>query len=176
MRGREGPGDVDYFKLHVSGAPQLWELDATGDKINSIAWYRQDGTDLANGEVSVDGTGASLEDMYLVPGDHWVRVDAQGDYSLSLKPLGPPDPNGEREPNNDSTNAQPLELGVPRTGRLTRNNDLDVSRFSLGANERLHLSISLPATEASPGGSSRTASPPWPAFAPLTLVSPSTKT
>ena len=113
MRGRQGEGDVDYFKVTVSGPPQLWELDATGTSVAGIHWYRQDGTDLASGETSPDGGSARLEDMYFVPGDHWVRIDAAGDYSLTLKPLGPPDPNGEREPNDSPTDAEPLALDSP---------------------------------------------------------------
>jgi Mg-chelatase subunit ChlD len=145
MRGRQMPGDVDYFKLTVAGAPQLWELTATGDDINGVSWYRRDGTELASAEVATDGLTATLVDMYLIPGDHWIRVDAVGDYSLSLAPEGPPDPNGEREPNNDSLDAQPIALGVPRTGRLAQDNDIDINRFTLTAAERLHLTITPPA-------------------------------
>jgi von Willebrand factor type A domain len=148
MRGRQMPGDVDYFRLTVSGAPQLWELQATGDQISDVQWYRQDQTDLADAQVAADQHSAELDDMYLIPGDHWIRVDAVGDYSLSITPEGPPDPNGEREPNNDSLDAQPLALGVARSGRLPSDNDIDVSRFSLSAAERLHLSITPPADGA----------------------------
>ena len=68
MRGRQMPGDVDYFRLTVSGAPQLWELTATGDHINGVSWYRRDGTSLASAEVASDNLSASLDDMYLIPG------------------------------------------------------------------------------------------------------------
>jgi hypothetical protein len=152
MRGREAPGDVDYFKVTTAGAPQLFLLEASGTEIDKLDWYRRDGTDIGTGEVAADHSSASLEDMYLVPGDHWIRIDAIGDYSLVLTPEGPPDPNGEREPNDSSVDAQPLALGVPRTGRLVRNNDIDVSRFSLQAAERLRLSITPPADGAAAWG------------------------
>src|SRR6185295_17306701 len=144
MRGRQTFGDTDYFKVTVSGAPQLWLLTATGTRINGLRWVKRDGTDLEDGQVATGNQQAALEDLYLVPGDHWVRVDAEGDYNLSLTPLGPPDPNGEVEPNNDSLNAQALPLGTPRTGRLVRDNDLDINRFSVQANERVRLHITPP--------------------------------
>ena len=53
-------------------------------------------------QVGPDGTTATLTDLYLVPGVHWfgVRVDGP-EYALAATTLGPPDPDGEREPNGD---------------------------------------------------------------------------
>jgi len=144
MHGRATQSDIDVYRVTVSGAPQLWQLDAKGTEIDGVSWLTRDGTLLETGLVASGGGSATLEDMYLVPGDHWIQVNALGDYTLTLSPLGPPDPNGELEPNNDSLHAQALALGTPRTGRLVRFTDLDVNRFSLQAAERVHLHIAPP--------------------------------
>ena len=145
MRGHASTIDTDTFRVNVSGAPQLYQLDAKGEEIDGIDWIDRDGTELESGQVA-DGHGsASLEDMCPRTGDHWVAIHAIGDYTLALTPLGPPDPNGELEPNNDSMHAQALALDTPRTGRIVRFGDLDINRFSLQAAERLHLNLAPPA-------------------------------
>ena len=114
-----------------------------------MRWVLPDSTDLADAQVSSDGTSATLPDMYLIPGAHWFRVDGDtGDYSLHITALGPPDPNAEREPNSDSLHAEPLALGVTRTGRLPIMNDADVFRFSLSAAEHVRIHLDPPADGA----------------------------
>jgi Mg-chelatase subunit ChlD len=144
MLGRQVAGDVDYFKVSVAGVAQLWRLDATGLQIDNLRQVKRDGTVLAGADIAPDRKSAVLEDIYFVPGDHWVRIDGIGDYSLRLTPQGPPDPNAEHEPNNDSASAEPLAIGKPRIGRLVSPNDVDISRFSLAAAEHLHLTLTPP--------------------------------
>lgn len=90
-------------------------------------------------------TTVTLADLYLVPGDHLIRIGTTGgDYTLTLTPLGPPDPTGEREPNNDAVSAQPIVIGQPLDGRLPQVSDRDVFRFSLAAREHLALTVTPP--------------------------------
>ena len=53
------------------------------------------------------GSTALIEDLYLVAGDHLLTVGADGEYSLALTSLGPPDLAAEREPNDDPDHAAP---------------------------------------------------------------------
>lgn len=146
MRGRLDGVEYDVFRVHVDGVPQLWEVDATGTQLDGLAWLEADGTSLGTADVSTDHTSASLTDMFLVPGDHWFRVTGQGgEYTLALTPIGSPDPNSEREPNNDELHAEPFGIGAIRSGRLPRLSDTDVYRFSLEATEHVALTLDAPA-------------------------------
>ncbi len=144
MHGGVSEGDRDYYRITVTGAPQLWQLDAMGDHIDSLAWVAADDTALGYAQVAAGGASASLEDMYLIPGDHWVVIAGDGEYTLRLTPLGPPDPNGEREPNNDADHAEPIGLDHRLVGRLALPTDTDVYRFSLQATEHLVMHLDPP--------------------------------
>jgi hypothetical protein len=146
MRGLGGDGDTDIFVVDVTGDAQLWEVQLRGLGVGRLTWIRPDWATYAEGAVDPDRTLATLTDLYLVPGRHWFRVEAAGDYSLDVAPLGPPDPNAEREPNNGSSYAQPYRLGrTDMVGRLPSLNDTDVLRFSLAGTERVILVAEPPA-------------------------------
>ena len=81
-----------------------------------------------------------------MPGEHLLRVASAGEYELRLTPLGPPDPDAEREPNNDAAFAEPLRLSRERVvGRLPSLGDRDVFRFSLAGPERIAITATPPA-------------------------------
>jgi hypothetical protein len=93
FRGRLHPSDIDWFRLHVSGEPQLWEVTAQGTELAYLDAYRAGDTRLASGQVSDDASSVTLTDLYLIPGDHWFRLGGTtGEYQLRATPLGPPDP------------------------------------------------------------------------------------
>ena len=142
MRGLGGAGETDVFRLTTTGEPQLWEVRLAGTGVERLAWIRADGQVLAEGAVDLDHANAVATDLYLVPGDHWFRSGGGGDYRISATPLGPPDPEAEREPNNDAAFAQPYRLGrTQMLGRLPSPVDRDVFRFSLAAAERVVLRL-----------------------------------
>ena len=117
IRGVFTEQDYDFYRVTTTGEPQLWQVDATGSGISALRWVQADGTELGTGDIT-DGH-ALLTDLYLIPGNHWLRVDgSNGEYSLALTALGPPDPNSEREPNDQALNAEPFAAGQTRTGRL----------------------------------------------------------
>ena len=148
MRGHQTDSDPDLFAVSVSGPAQLWQLDATGDHLSQLRWSAADGSELASADVASDGSSATLTDMYLIPGPHWLRIDGSGDYGLRLTPLGPPQPGSEREPNNVSDAAEPLLVGDARNGRLPGPNDIDVFRLSLAAPEHIRIAVDPPADGA----------------------------
>ncbi len=148
MHGRSANGDDDHYMIEVTGEPTVWRLDVTGTGIRDVLWIEPDREVRGTADVARDGTSASLWDMYLIPGRHWVMVDTTGeDYTITMTPLGPLAPGTEREPNDDADNAEPLDLGVERTGRLPGPGDTDVVRFSLEAAEHLLLRLEPPADD-----------------------------
>jgi hypothetical protein len=95
--------------------------------------------------VARDGTSATLTDLYLVPGQHWLLVRARdGDYAVQVRPLGPPDPDAEREPNDAPERAEAYRIGQRRVGRLATSTDRDLFRFTVAASERIVLRLAQP--------------------------------
>ena len=149
MRGRISPTDTDYFRLAVTGEPQLWRVEAVGQAAITVSAVDASGEVERSAASPDDANRAQISDLYLVPGDHWLRVQGEaGDYSLRLVPLGPPDPKGEREPNDSDDRAQALRVGETRNGRLAEASDADAYRFFLAATEHLALRIDPPADGA----------------------------
>ncbi|MFN8620889.1 MAG: VWA domain-containing protein [Chloroflexota bacterium] len=149
MHGLGSGDDTDVFRLAVAGEPQLWEIRVQGTGVGRLAWIKADWTALAEGGLSDDRTNATLTDLYLVPGTQLFRVEGGGDYTLTATPLGPPDPNAEREPNNDAAYAEPYRLDrTDLIGRLPNANDNDVFRFTLAADERVILTATPPSDGA----------------------------
>ncbi len=156
-------GDIDHFRIPVSGPPQLWRIEATGGGVTELGLID------ANGQVLVyavpeDGT-ATLSDVYLPPGDYVVYVrGSSGEYTISATPLGPaatpapplpgatpeplaaaPDPLHEQEPNDSPDRSQPTRLLEVRTGRLATETDVDFYRFSLQGPTFAQMTVTVPA-------------------------------
>ena len=145
MNGRATDGDVDVFRVAVEGEPQIWRLDAYGDQIERLDWIRADGTYLAPADLAADRASALITDLYLIPGEHWIRYQGSGgDYHLALTSLGPIDPDAEREPNDRPVDAESLRVGVPRTGRLPTVADEDMYRFRTRALDHLMITLEAP--------------------------------
>jgi hypothetical protein len=154
MTGRLETSAPDYFRAHIEGEPQLWEVVASGPGVG-LSWVRTDGVALGVGvDPDSGGERSLLTDVYLIPGDHWFRVHGSGDYTLAMTPLGPPIPGGEREPNNDLAVAEPLPIGGSMTGRIGTASDWDVYRFSL-ASPSSSTSCCLPETMPSASAARR---------------------
>ncbi|MFW2404620.1 MAG: VWA domain-containing protein, partial [Gammaproteobacteria bacterium] len=79
------------------------------------------------------------------PGRHYLRVAGRdgGSYTLLARALGPPDPNGEMEPN-DKHNKQRLAIGQTRTGVSADKGDLDYYRFFVANWDHLRLTFTPP--------------------------------
>jgi hypothetical protein len=124
----------------------VWRLDVTGSQIRSVTWAEPDKELRGTADISPDGTQASLWDIAMVPGEHWFAIETRGeDWTMALTPLGPRAAGAEREPNNDTANAEPIELDVPRTGRLPGPADTDVIRFSTSVPEHVAIHLEPPA-------------------------------
>ena len=145
MRGRFNGLETDNYRINVTGDPQIWQLTVDGEGLQRVEVVGADGTTLEYATVSDNGTHAQISDLFLTPGDHWFHLEGDsGDYVIKVVPTGPPDPNGEHEPNNDATNGERLDLGQTRNGRLVEQSDVDFYRFSLAAHEHIVLTIDEP--------------------------------
>jgi Mg-chelatase subunit ChlD len=142
MRGRLD--NVDHLRVHIDGEPQLWQIEAQGPGVR-VVWIRTDGYAQALG-TDPDGTGARsvITDAYLIPGEQWLRLDGTGEYSVTLEPLGPLLPDGEREPNDALAFANTLPMDGSVTGRIGTGADHDVYRFSLPGPEHVRLTLEPP--------------------------------
>lgn len=151
MHGISRDGDIDMYTVHVGeGTPLIWRLDIAGEGVQAPEWRQPDRTHVGSVAVGEDGTSATIEDLYLVSGDHLLTVRGGGDYTLTLTPIGTPDLAAEREPNDDADHAAPLVVGAHRTGRLPAGGDVDVYRFSLAAPE--HVLVTVEPTTGGGGG------------------------
>lgn len=142
--GRLAANDVDIFQMTVSGEPQVWRIEVTGPGVSGSHLMNAAGMRMMS--ASVGGGEARIEDAYLVPGDHWIEVTgASGDYAIRAIPLGPPDRQHEREPNDLPDRSQPIRLDEERTGRLPVIDDMDIYRFSLPGTTYVEITITPPA-------------------------------
>jgi Mg-chelatase subunit ChlD len=145
MTARGGPEDDDVFRVAIDGEPQLWQIDVAGSAIRRADMVSPRGVTLASADIASDGSSATLADLYLVPGEHWLRVSSSGiEYAVQATALGPPDPDGEREPNDESLRAQRYRIGARRVGRLPTMTDRDVYRFTLAAPQHVELDVVQP--------------------------------
>ncbi|MBX3031377.1 MAG: hypothetical protein KF809_14610, partial [Chloroflexi bacterium] len=138
MHGTARAREVDVYRVRMPlDVPHRWRLDILGDGLELPQWSQPDGTLAGSPSVSDDGSGAVIDDLVLVSGDHFLEVRALGDYVLTLTDLGAIDPLAETEPNDDAEHAGRLAWDIARHGRLATPTDADVYRFSLAASEHV---------------------------------------
>ncbi|MBT8443986.1 MAG: hypothetical protein KJO13_04535, partial [Gammaproteobacteria bacterium] len=143
----DGRDDVDFYRFTIEGEPQLWRVLAVGENIKSIE-YRDSVGGLSQRIEGASGQRrVSLENLFLLPGTHYFSVTGReaGEYTLLGRALGPPDPNGELEPNDDESRMQALRIGQERTGLLNNPNDVDLYKFHLAGWDNIRLAIAPPA-------------------------------
>jgi hypothetical protein len=147
IKGRfSGRLEDDYFKFVVTDEPQLWRFQVIGDEVHELAYYDASGHQTQVYRIPRGQRRVRLDNVYLLPGIHNVRVAGRegGTYTLLARPIGPPDPNGEFEPNDDPSRMQPLRFGQTRTGLLHDKQDEDNYRFYLAHWDRFRLTIAPP--------------------------------
>jgi hypothetical protein len=144
MHGQARNGDWDTYRVPITGEPQLWRLEVAGEHIGQPEWLQPDGTHVGTPVLAADGTRAIIEDLHLVPGEHRLTVSAEGEYTMTLTPLGPPDLAAEHEPNDDADHAAVLRMQGTRTGRLATAGEVDVYRFSLEGTDHVVVTAAPP--------------------------------
>ena len=146
IKGRFSGDDTDFFQFLVADEPQLWRFQVIGDEIFEVGYYDGSLTQKAKLRAKPGERRLRLDDIFLLPGRHFLRVQGRngGEYALLARALGPPDPNGEIEPN-DAQNMQRLAIGQTRTGLLVEDTDIDYYRFFLANWDHIRLTITPPA-------------------------------
>jgi len=146
IKGRFSGQEDDFYRIVVTDEPQLWRFQVIGDEIHELAYHDGAGIQSQKYRIPAGQRRVRLDNVFLLPGIHHVRVSGRdgGTYTLLARPIGPPDPNGEFEPNDDTSRMQPLRIGQTRTGLLEDKADRDNYRFYLGHWDRIRLTIESP--------------------------------
>jgi hypothetical protein len=140
IKGRfDTAGDDDYFRFVVTDEAQLWRFQAIGDGLQRITYF--DGAGRQGQQFRESSRRLRLENVFLMPGQHFIALAGKPgtDYTLLARPLGPPDPLGEREPNDSISQPQRIEFGQRRNGLLPSTADEDLYSFTLYDWERIRV-------------------------------------
>lgn len=146
IRGRASSEERDFYRFLVSEEPQLWRFQVIGEGIMELNYHDGSGRAAKRIRPQPGQTRLRFDDMYLLPGKHHIQVHARdgAEYVLLARPLGPPDPDGEREPNDDTSRMQRLAIGQARTGLLSDVTDNDYYRFFLANWDHIRLTLEPP--------------------------------
>lgn len=140
--GRLVGDEWDVFRLEVSGAPQLWRLQAVGEGLNRLAYINTAGQITEQISYGQSQRRLRLSNLFLLPGTHFIGVRGiNSDYRLMAIPLGPPPPGLELEPNSTDDQANSLRFDEPRIGLLNEAADTDFYRFTLASEEVVRLTV-----------------------------------
>jgi len=146
IKGRFSGQEDDFYRILVTDEPQLWRVQVIGDGVRGLAYH--DGAGIQNQQywVPAGQRRVRLDNLFLLPGIHHIRVSGVdgGTYTLLARAIGPPNPNGEFEPNDDTSRMQSLRFGQTRTGLLANKTDSDNYRFHLAQWDRIRLTIEAP--------------------------------
>jgi len=144
IRGRFSGDDEDHYRFTLATEPQLWRFQVVGEGVEQVYLLN------AAGKVvqRKPGRGARrvrLDNVFLLPGIHYLKVEGKdADYTVVGRAEGPPDVNGEFEPNDDPSTMQQLAMGQTRTGLLSDTHDTDVYRFFLANRDHIRLRLQPP--------------------------------
>ena len=145
-RGRLVEREKDWFTFTVEGRPQLWLVEGVGENIQRIDYYNAVGRS-KEGVKDRESFRWSIANLFLLPGQHWLRVEASAgdhEYTLRVVPLGVPDLRTEREPNDDVSRAHLLRFGISRSGLIFDEGDHDYYTFSVNNTDHIELSLIPP--------------------------------
>lgn len=143
----DGPGDVDFYKFVLTDEPQLWRVQVIGEHLHDVTYHDAAGDRNQRIRAQPNQQRVRLENLFLLPGTHHFSVSGReaGDYTLLARAIGPPDPNGEMEPNDDASRMQLLRMGQTRSGLLSDPGDIDYYRFHLADWDHIRLTATPPA-------------------------------
>jgi hypothetical protein len=137
--------DTDFYEVLIPDAAQLWRFQVIGDEIFEVGYYDGSGHQKDRVRAAPGQRRVRLDNLFLLPGRHFIRVEGRngGSYTLLARALGPPDPNGELEPN-DQHNRQRLAIGQTRSGLSSDEKDQDQYRFFVGNWDHLRVTLEPP--------------------------------
>ena len=147
IKGTLNKDDIDFIRFDLSEEAQLWRFQVMGDGVHEVAYHDGSGRRAQVVRAASGQRRVVLDNLFLLPGAHYISISgrAEGEYTLLARALGPPDPNGEMEPNDDATRMQPIRIGQTRNGTLPDSSDRDNYRFHLAHHDHIRLEIRPPA-------------------------------
>ncbi|MBA2667859.1 MAG: VWA domain-containing protein [Trueperaceae bacterium] len=90
VRGRLEGREQDYFRVEVTGEPQLWRVQVVGAEVTTLRYHDAAGRVQQDRRADPGDRGIRLSNLHLLPGTHFFSVDGtDADYALRLLPLGP---------------------------------------------------------------------------------------
>jgi hypothetical protein len=114
VRGRLEGRERDYFRVDVTGEPQLWRLQVVGGDVAVLRYHDAAGGTVQERRIVSGDRGIRMSNLFLMPGPHYFSLDGtDADYALRLIPLGPAD-----EPPADAATPGAASPEVPVAGRL----------------------------------------------------------
>lgn len=145
IKGQFSGNDTDFFRFTVPDEPQLWRFQVIGEELFEVGYYDGSRSQKAVLRAKTGQRRLRLDDIFLLPGEHYLRVSGRdgGKYALLARALGPPNPDGEIEPN-DGLNMQRLAIGQTRSGLLAEDNDTDYYRYFLANWDHIRLTVKPP--------------------------------
>lgn len=146
MKGMLEKGDQDFIRFDLGGEAQLWRFQVNGESVHEVAHHDGSGKRTQVIRAQAGQRRVILDNLYLLPGTHYIAISGQGDgnYTLLARALGQPDPNGELEPNDDVTRMQAIRVDQTRSGTLPDAADRDNYRFHLADHDHVRLRIEPP--------------------------------
>lgn len=144
VRGHFDGQDTDVYRLVISGPPEYWRIQAIGRGLDRLSLRNGKGDPTVVRQAQGAGR-IRLSQTYLLPGTHYIEVKgADSSYLVRALPQGPPDPDIEREPNEDELTALPIRFGQTRRGVLPAAGDRDTYRFRLETARRVEILVTPP--------------------------------
>ncbi len=146
IKGSTNAADKDFYTFLITGAPQLWRLQAIGTDLFELSYHPQHASSRHTVRSSLNAKRLRLDNMYLLPGRHTFSVSGRDatNYVLRALPLGPPKPEQEREPNNSRNDAHTLPLDGKAEAILAESSDRDYFRFHIAARQTVDMIITSP--------------------------------
>lgn len=146
INGRFSGNEDDYFRFVITGKPQLWRFQVTGEGIAEVGYLDASGHQSQRVRPQAGQKLIRLDNVYLLPGVHHLLVRGKngGQYTLLARAVGQPDINTEREPNDDARHMQRLAIGQTRTGLLADVSDSDYYGFFLANWDHIRITLQPP--------------------------------
>jgi hypothetical protein len=150
VAGTLGRGDVDVFK-YVATVPVELDVEATPpERVDlKLEILRPDGTVLARSDTGKRREAERLPNVFVPGGTALVRLSAgKGDanldepYHLTIT-ARPPEPGGEREPNDTIATPTPLPAGAVGSGLLAPRGDVDFWQAPATPDAEGNVSVSV---------------------------------
>jgi Mg-chelatase subunit ChlD len=94
-----GAGDVDSFTLNTGENAQMWRFVILGEGVKKAVFSSATETLADIRKRRKNARRLVTPDLYLDPGPVSVSLHGTGDFKVIAKPLGPPRPDSELEPN-----------------------------------------------------------------------------